>query len=350
MLAVHGINPYAAALAGSPDIVLNQFPNYLPLLYVVMAPLGLLPFAAAKIVWMVVNLGLAGGSAVLSARWLRMSSTATVGLVAVMFIATPTRIAIGNGQQALLVLFMATLALQVVRTSLAGVLLAGVLIKYSFGPLALVEIVRGRWRAVVVAVAILGVGLIVLAAVTQTSPVVMAVQPLLVSRTVMGPGVADLMTIMDTLVGRPGSLLGYAVAPVGCVLMLALTYRAIRRGDGLMALACGSLISLLCFKHLNYDLVFLLPVLGVAWRSRGWPRAVVFGVVGYFWFVARIADAAGLVLDGPRFVLLSFALLALALYATTQCTLGGARCSAVGSRRPLTTTVTPARAEPPGEG
>lgn len=335
MLAVHGINPYEAALAGSPDIVLDQFPNYLPLLYVVMAPLGLLPFAAAKIVWMVVNLGLAVAAAVLSARWLRMSSAETVGLVAVMLAATPTRIAIGNGQQALLVLVAATLALRVTRTRWGGVLLAGVLIKYSFGPLALVEIVRGRWRTVAVAVAVLAGGMVALAAVTQTSPVLMAIQPLLVSRTVVGPGVADLMTITDALVGKSGSLLGYAVASVGCVLMLVLTYRVVRRGDGLMALACGSLVSLLCFKHLNYDFVFLLPVLAVAWRSRGWPRVVIFCVVGYFWFVARIADAVGLVLDGPQFVLLSFTLVVVALYATTRCAPDGVLFSVIDQRTPV---------------
>jgi hypothetical protein len=314
-LVTHGINPYTAALAGSPDVILTQYPNYLPLLYLLLAPLGALPFGAAKIVWAIVNVSLAVAAALIVARSARLSAEHAVVLVALMVMATPTRIAIGNGQQALLVLVVALLSTHMTSTGGAGGLLAVALTKYSFAPLAVVEVVRGRWRVVAVAAGVLAVGLIALGALTATSPATVAVQPFLVSRATVGFGVGDLMTITDELLGAPGSVAGYVIALAGCIALTRVAEPALRGSDRLAALACGSIIALVCFKHLRYDLVFLLPALVVGWSSRGWARVIVLAVVGYFWFATRIADVVGIPLDGPSFAVVSFVMLVAVLVA-----------------------------------
>lgn len=70
MLLDH-VDPWLDFLQGHPlhRILLLQIPNYLPVLYVLMAPLRLLPFTVAKAAWVVCNLGFAVASAVMAARF-----------------------------------------------------------------------------------------------------------------------------------------------------------------------------------------------------------------------------------------------------------------------------------------
>lgn len=314
-----GANPYAAALTGSDQIILAQLPNYLHLLYLLLIPLGVLPFAVAKGIWAVMNLMMAVAVAMVVGRWLRLPGLQQTALVALLLIATPTRNVTSNGQQAMLILLCAVLAFRVARASGAGALLAVALTKYSFAPIALVGLLRGRWRAVLVSAAVSAGALVVFAVVSGGPLLEVAVQPLQVSQRSVGQGVADLMTIADYVVGAgAGSLVGYVAAAAGLLLFTLVAYRPIRDGDWVLALACASLISLLCFKHLIYDFVFLLPVLAVAWRSHGWARAVLAAIVAYFWYASRAAELVGLSLAHPAHVVLSFVLLVSALVVLTQ--------------------------------
>lgn len=55
-MLVDRIDPWFDFLNCDPlhRIQLTQIPNYLPVLYLLLSPVGLLPFSAAKVVWLFV--------------------------------------------------------------------------------------------------------------------------------------------------------------------------------------------------------------------------------------------------------------------------------------------------------
>lgn len=65
------VDPWLDFLRGDPlhRILLLQIPNYLPVLYVLLVPFGLVPFTLAKALWVVCNLGFAGVSVVIAGRF-----------------------------------------------------------------------------------------------------------------------------------------------------------------------------------------------------------------------------------------------------------------------------------------
>ena len=73
-LLVDHLDPWAEYLRGDPnDLFLqSQYPNFLPILYILIFPLGLLPLLSAKILWLVCNIVFAIISAILAARFYRL--------------------------------------------------------------------------------------------------------------------------------------------------------------------------------------------------------------------------------------------------------------------------------------
>lgn len=318
----HGGSPYESYLNRTGDILLAQTPNYLHLLYFIFIPLGLLSFTVAKAVWAASNVAMAIGAAVLVARYTGANRMEVSAFVALFLIAAPVRNTIGNGQQAILVLLCALLAYRIQQSATAGTFLAIALTKYSFAPVGLIALARGRVRAVVFAAAILIIAALGFAARTNTSLVDAVTLPFSVSRGATAPGTADIMTLVDHFIGA-GSSLGYVLAAVGAIAAILCTYRSVRRGDWLHAIAIAALISLACFKHLPYDFCFLLPVAAVAWRSRGWERGTLAVIVFYFWYGSRAIAATGLGLSSPIAVAVSFGLLITALYTIALAHPGG---------------------------
>lgn len=305
-LFLSGVDPYQARLDGSPEIILTQSPNYLHLLYEVLVPFGVLPFATAAVCWFALNVVLAVGIAVFYARTAALGPIGTLLLVAALLCSTPLRLGLGFGQHAVFLLVFATLAFAASARSLAGAPLAIALTKYSFAPLALVLLVAGRLRSVLVAGAVLLAAAAGFAMVTSTGLVDTLVAPLRVSRTAVGPGAADLMTVLGLTPWFDGNEpLVSGAAVLAALALAALARRQIRTGDWVYVLGLGSVISLLCFKHLAHDLVFLLPVVVLALRMRG-PRAwCTWAVLAYHWIAVGVLSQLGTPIDTPAVVVVS---------------------------------------------
>lgn len=137
-LLLHHVDPWREELAGNPRglIYKIQQPNYLPLLYVLISPVGLLSAVAAQKVWAFCNLAFLLLSLWGTNRFYGLRSFSGAGLVtALALMATPMRVAIGNGQQSLLVLLVWCLALQHVRLQRRDITIAGIsYLKFSFAP------------------------------------------------------------------------------------------------------------------------------------------------------------------------------------------------------------------------
>ena len=310
-LFLHGIDPYQARLDGSPDIILTQSPNYLHLLYEILIPFGALPFRVAAVCWLVLSVVLAVGLAVFYARMASLGRTGTVLLVAMVLCSTPLRLGLGYGQHAVFLLVFATMAFAASTRSWAGAPLAVALTKYSFAPLALVLLVAGRLRQVVVAGTVLLSAAAVFAAVTSTGFLATLVAPLTVSRAAVGAGAADLMTVAGLTPWLDGNELPVtALAVAGSLLLAVVARRQIRSGDWVFVLGIASVISLLCFKHLVHDLVFLLPVVVLALRLRGRRAACAWALLAYHWFVVGILSQLGTPMDTPAVIVASFVAMA----------------------------------------
>jgi Glycosyltransferase family 87 len=135
-LLLAGINPYELFPHDQSQFLLTQGPNYLPLLYFLLLPIGALDWPTARLIWSVINLAIG-----LFVAWRlgqgfgRARGSAMVGAMAALaFIAsTPFRNTIGNGQAGLLVTAALILALQARSPLLKGALLALAVTKISLG-------------------------------------------------------------------------------------------------------------------------------------------------------------------------------------------------------------------------
>src|ERR1035437_2129471 len=150
LLLAHA-DPWAVYLGpnGHAAFYMTQIPNYLPILYVLLIPIGWMSLTTAKLVWLVCNLLFAVGSGVLAARFYGLSKDSSFAVVCLMLMATPTRTTIGNGQQGLMVLFLWCVSLLSLRLTDSRSMLAGVsYFKFNYAPpVFLYLLFRGGVRA-----------------------------------------------------------------------------------------------------------------------------------------------------------------------------------------------------------
>ena len=151
MLLDH-VDPWMDFLRGDPlhRILLLQIPNYLSPLYLLLAPLGLLPFPVAKAAWVVCNLIFAVSSVWLAGRFYGLRGRLLLVASGMFLGATCMRDTLGNGQHGLMVLLLWCLALLSVRLTNGRAAAAGIsYFKFSFAPpLALFLLLKGGVRAV----------------------------------------------------------------------------------------------------------------------------------------------------------------------------------------------------------
>lgn len=307
LLAQH-IDPWETDLAGDPHhlIRLTQQPNYLPLLYVLIAPLGWMPAGAAQVTWAVANILFALGSCWLAGRFFGLSRYMTAVVCCLLLASTPARMTIGNGQTGLLIVFFWSVGLLVSRVTDGRAAVAGCsYAKFSFGPPVVVHLwLRAGWRAVMVSVLPVVAGLL-LVWLWLTGGHDLAKLPALLTAPLrlMPIGYfpngreANLMDCLEvplyrarlerTMIDAITFLISFAV----CFVAL---FRAARGPRALSLRAQTALMAVLSFalfKHHAYDsvvLLFALCYLLPLWRHR--VARVALLVLGYVWYVERVVD------------------------------------------------------------
>lgn len=307
MLLDH-IDPWRDALDGDPlhRIVLTQDPNYLPILYVMFAPLALLERVPAQMAWVACNLAFAIASGWIAARFFGMKRFGVAATICALLASTPTRMTIGNGQQGLFVLLFWSLGLLTLRVSDARATVAGFsYFKYNFAPPVVMYLwLRSGFRAVAFSMipATAGV-LIVWLWLTGGRDLRMlawlVVAPLKLSRLGYFPsgGGSNLMDVFElplyaAHLGR--NFVEATTLIIALALCFAILYR-VTRGRARMSpqaqVAVLSVVSFGLFKHHTYDSVVLLFALCYLARLRR-HRAAQIGLVllGYIWYVERFVD------------------------------------------------------------
>ncbi len=306
------LDPWHEYLRGDPDhrFVLTQVPNYLPILYLLIFPLGWMSLGVAKLVWMIFNLLFAVWSAILAGRFYGLRRQWLLLVICLMLVGTPTRTSIGNGQQGLLVLFVWCLTLMWPRLSDRGAAWAGAsYFKFNFAPAALFFLLfRGGVRAALLSaipsiVATLAIWLWITGGHDSSELARLVTEPLAVSRVGYAPsgGGTNLMDVLEAALGRfhlsmtivnPLELVS-ALVVCGSVLYVAL--RRQQESSTQWQLALMATMSFGLFKHHDYDgIVLLIPL---CYGLRMWAdrrgKAVVL-LLGYGWYVQRAVEAAHL--------------------------------------------------------
>jgi hypothetical protein len=309
------VDPWADFLAGDPhhDFPMTQIPNYLPILYVVLVPYGLLSLAAARTAWAFTNLLFAIVSGRWAARFYGIRGPGVVAVVCLLLMATATRNTLGNGQQGLLVLFLWSLMLWFAERRAGGggsvngqaELLGASYFKFTFGPPVLLFVLF-RWgiRAALFTLVPAMMALVLVWFWLGHDPrtiLTLATEPLAVAKHGFTPdwGDPNLMNVSEILMrNQPENLkngIELALALLVCVPLSFIAFRRHREGSLQWHMALLATMSYRLFKHHSYDAVVLLFPLcyGLSkWRERA-GRWVV-GLLSYLFYGERVLDAAHL--------------------------------------------------------
>lgn len=307
MLMQH-IDPWADALAGDPAhmIAKTQIPNYLPLLYILMLPLGALPLPAAQIVWGLCNLAFAAVSAWLAARFYVRDRSVALAVVCLIWMSTPARVTVGNGQYGLLVLVLWCASLLAPGIDDKRAMIAGVsYVKFNFAPpLFLYLLMKSGLRRALLSLApvLVGAALVCIWLHEWHSAGELFRFLTAPARVVESGGYfprwggTNLMDMVEPpLVSMhvPGAMLTAVSTSVAFITWGILLYKALRRNSGAVGwhMALLGLGSFALFRHHSYDAVTLLFPLCFALEH--WQRAqskLLLGIVAYFWYLQQMVD------------------------------------------------------------
>ncbi len=307
-MVVHHMDPWADYIAGDPahQIVKVQIPNYLPLLYVLIWPLGLMSMSAATAVWAACNVVFGVVSAFLCGRFYGLSGFWCGALVAMMLISTPMRNSVGNGQQSLLVLLVWVLALCRTPKVSSGLIAGFSYFKYSFAPpVFLLLLFRLGLAAVLLSLipALATLGFVYLwtggSLLHPLGLLRMLFEPLKVAGSgYFGSPGSNLMDGLE--LAMRGSHLGPAMMSgleygLPLAISTVLLYLIARKKSGMsweLQIALMAVLSILLFKHHNYDNVVLLFPAAYAMRNiKAVAARWALGLICYLWYGERVAQA-----------------------------------------------------------
>lgn len=301
------IDPWVDALQKDPHhmILKSQIPNYLPLLYLLMLPLGILPLAVAQIVWAVCNLAFAAISAWLAARFYGFGKSMTLAVLCLILMATPTRVTIGNGQYGLLVLVLWCASLLAIRINDRRAMVAGIsYVKFNFAPpLLLYFLMKSGLRRALVSLVPVLVGAVLVCLWlgewhTPTQILHFSEAPLRVAETGYFPrlGGSNLMDMLEpALIGLhvPFHLLNPITTSAALLTWGLFLRNCLRRSASAVRwhIALLGLASYVLFRHHPYDAVILLfPLCYGLQRWRSSQAKLVIVIISYCWYVQRLLD------------------------------------------------------------
>jgi len=298
VLFIEGTNPYAYYLSGNADgrIILSQEPNYAHGLYVLFAPLAALDWSQAKIVWALFNLVASLFIAVWIGRRAGLEGVLLAALVLAFLCSTPFRNNLGNGQHAAFVLLAACAVL--LGNSLRGSFLTGfAYLKHSFAPpLAAYLFFKNGPKHLLLSLVPGIVGYAIFLAYVGGDPLVVLVQPLKVNAGTFLVGDGDWMSLTTLLYPRKEGLV-YALIYYATPLLLSTViafFAAKRVADPFLAFSIVCVAALVCFRHLRYDFIFLLPAFAYAVKkAEQLPAKIALAAIALQWYAARLFDPSG---------------------------------------------------------
>jgi hypothetical protein len=294
MLA-HNVDPWAAELDGTQSVDFSP-PNYLHELYLVLLPLTWFSFPVAAVIWQVVNLCLSIAIVLSLCRIFDLSRSLGAILLLLLWAGNPFRITLGLGQLSLLELYLFCSFFELQAMPSKALVLGLSYAKYSFSPVLVLYLAFQRcFKLLAISLALPLLGLLVAWFLVGGNLLHLAVEPLLVSRSHVCSGFADIMEVSDRLISanQPQTACAETVSPVSYCLSLTVSVfyafwlykRRLNRGATMALLAIATL---LFFRHLVYDSVFLLVPLAYVCKNAARTVQVAMGTTIFlFWYAYR---------------------------------------------------------------
>jgi hypothetical protein len=298
LLAQHQ-DPWRTYIDGDPQrqIILGQQPNYLAEFYLMLGPLGRMPFPKALVWWCGLNLVFLAGNLFLLQRMFTLDRDHTLLLTFLVLSSTPFRVTMSNGQHGIFILLMLTLVFYMKSRWTKGVALGISFGKYSFSPLVvMLLLVKKRLDVVLISTIPPLIGLLIAWRMLGGKLKTLAFEPIATSKLAMGPGNGDIMTPLEIFLRNHGvaaaqtytipALFGLIVA-MGVAVWIGRN----KRLDERMQLAVVLVMTLFCFKHVLYDFVVLMvPVAAALMAPKSRARALVLVCMVHFWFITTIVN------------------------------------------------------------
>jgi hypothetical protein len=302
---LHGSDPYQLYLScdhcANPPFTTSVAPSYPASSLVLLWPVAMLPWPAAKATWAILNLFFGAGLSLILWRQFDPNNdwrTLAVGSIA-LFAGTPFLNNLGNGQHAVFTLLWFAAALWAERqgkTAPASLLLAASWFKYSITlPLSLYFVARRQWAILIGAIAVHVVLTAFLAWWTGRSPLDLLLGPLRVAPVGISIGHLDVFGLA-TRMGL-ASKLGSWIVAFGLTGAVAGVVLRSEVEEELPLLSVLSLYAYTVVYHLAYDLVILvIPLFYVLSRARSWKRCgplerlwtvMIAVLLGWTWFADR---------------------------------------------------------------
>lgn len=295
-----GFYSYYDGLGTPQRMEANQFPS---LLYI-LTPYALIPYGAARILWVVTNILC---TAVII--WL-LRKTFMTGVderlypvfMMLMLAGTPWRNQIGVGQHTLFAMAFFLLAVYVSngRTSaeeedadknlkkwgriiLSGLLLSLSYLKYTVtAPLALYFIYKKRWREFLVSLVPHLLLTVAASAVLNEPFTAMIIKPLKVASALAAEGGIDIGVLTK------GSPIGFGVTALAMIFLLAVAFM-LPEGNDELYISVAVLLSLVMTYHRTYDFFIMIIVFGYYATGRMKTAEIIYLITTLaFFFVLRI--------------------------------------------------------------
>jgi hypothetical protein len=282
LLAEH-INPFETFMSGDLQhrIILTQAPNYLHLLYFTLLPFGTISFDKVKLYWLIINLLVCG---IIFFHIHKTTNSKIFTAIILLFLcSSPFRACLANGQTTLIIMLCFIISIKQKNNAFAGSALALAICKYSFAPaLFLLSLAQKKWKALILAFAIHAITIYVFCSMFDLSFIYASILPLMVSAKAVALGNADFMSLLEINYGK--NVLYYTFPITFCVLS-SITYFNTTHRNPSNDIAFVSVMSLLCFKHLTYDFLFLVFALIFAATHGIKKNVMVIATVVWFWFL-----------------------------------------------------------------
>jgi hypothetical protein len=288
-----GINPFNYVLNDikHEKIIMTQIPNYFHGLYVIFLPFTFLNWEKAKLFFVFFNILITIHTIYNFTQHFKLNSSFLILITTIYFSSTPFRVSLGNGQQSILILYCFSLMLS--NSNLKNVISGIGYFKYSFAPQFFFYLIFSRkyFKALLSILLLPVTFFIFIFLINDYNLLIILKQPLLISSIHVGPGVGDLMTIISdlNLFSVSKTFIFYFFILLLSLIFSRLFY--ISRTTEFCNFTIACIISLLFYKHLIYDYIFLLPIFILSLINYNkFINKFNLMLISYFWFIIRFIN------------------------------------------------------------